>query len=520
MKKFIILLLSLVILIIAELAFFTTISPVCQKEVVFSDAQNNKIDFENLENKYDSSLPGLTTSFLEVTNDNVNELKKYSYIGTLILKDISFDTYSQLNEIRVYQLNAENVSNFDISIIDKTRLQSLSLNNTTLKQSSDLKHYKDLKYLYLKNLSINLDFITDAHSLLTFSSISCDIKDYSTIGKLTELTTLQISDCDIDDVSWISNCNKLEFIDVNRTNISDVAFIKKLNTLSSITLNRNKLSGFFDLSDFDDLKYLDISHNKINAVEIENIENMSFINLSYNHIDNLSENIIKQAEIIKDKDITPSINVFCNPLKNNDKLSNKVFKFRNEKGIEFSCEEHQKYISKVKNIISENVDMNWSDAEKAIALFNYIKNNAEYDHELPENDPPPFNHISHTEYGALINKVAVCDGFSYAYRDLLHQVGVDAIVYHGDWSSTTDGSSHAWSLVKIDGKYYHCDLTWEVGLAGYVEELRNFGMSDKTMLDKSYILLDKSAPKCLSDMDETMINNTLIKVKSFRKTGE
>ena len=74
MKKFIILLLSLVILIIAELAFFTTISPVCQKEVVFSDAQNNKIDFENLENKYDSSLPGLTTSFLEVTNDNVNEL--------------------------------------------------------------------------------------------------------------------------------------------------------------------------------------------------------------------------------------------------------------------------------------------------------------------------------------------------------------------------------------------------------------------------------------------------------------
>ena len=53
-----------------------------------------------------------------------------------------------------------------------------------------------------------------------------------------------------------------------------------------------------------------------------------------------------------------------------------------------------------------------------------------------------------------------------------------------------------------------------------LEELRNFGMSDKTMLDKSYILLDKSAPKCLSDMDETMINNTLIKVKSFRKTGE
>lgn len=72
-------------------------------------------------------------------------------------------------------------------------------------------------------------------------------------------------------------------------------------------------------------------------------------------------------------------------------------------------------------------------------------------------------------------------------------------------------------MVKINGEYYHCDLTWEVGLAGYVEELRNFGMSDKTMLEKSYILLDKSAPKCLSDMDETMINNTLIKVKALER---
>ena len=78
------------------------------------------------------------------------------------------------------------------------------------------------------------------------------------------------------------------------------------------------------------------------------------------------------------------------------------------------------------------------------------------------------------------------------------------MVYHGDINSVSDNEAHVWNIIKIDGDYYHCDITW-----------RNFGLSDDTMKSKSYFLLDKTAPKCKKDINQEHISEITENIRSF-----
>ena len=63
----------------------------------------------------------------------------------------------------------------------------------------------------------------------------------------------------------------------------------------------------------------------------------------------------------------------------------------------------------------------------------------------------------HDAYGALINGKAVCEGYTKAFQYLLQKVGIQSFIATG----TGNGGKHAWNIVRIDGKYYNVDLTWD-----------------------------------------------------------
>ena len=69
---------------------------------------------------------------------------------------------------------------------------------------------------------------------------------------------------------------------------------------------------------------------------------------------------------------------------------------------------------------------------------------------------------AHNAYGALVEGKAVCEGYAEALQVLLMRAGIQSHLALGVSANPTGGQAegHEWNYVRIDGKYYHVDLTW------------------------------------------------------------
>ena len=100
------------------------------------------------------------------------------------------------------------------------------------------------------------------------------------------------------------------------------------------------------------------------------------------------------------------------------------------------------------------VDESMSAAQKALVVHDYLVQNCEYDYERLRAGTLP--DISHTAYGALVEGIAVCDGYAKAYNYIMdHKLGISCTMV------SSDPMNHAWNMIEIDGKWYHVDLTWD-----------------------------------------------------------
>lgn len=111
--------------------------------------------------------------------------------------------------------------------------------------------------------------------------------------------------------------------------------------------------------------------------------------------------------------------------------------------------------TKATNIMTTVITPDMDDYQKEIALHDYIVNYARYDDLNYRNNTLP--NESYTPYGILIKGVGVCEGYAQAMKFLCSKAGVECIVVSGQG----DGGDHAWNMVKIGGKYYHVDVTWD-----------------------------------------------------------
>lgn len=71
----------------------------------------------------------------------------------------------------------------------------------------------------------------------------------------------------------------------------------------------------------------------------------------------------------------------------------------------------------------------------------------------------------HTAYGALVEGVAVCDGYSKAFHYLCREVGLSVQRLHGMASDPETGelSGHSWVAIRLEGEWYQTDVTWDDG---------------------------------------------------------
>lgn len=93
-----------------------------------------------------------------------------------------------------------------------------------------------------------------------------------------------------------------------------------------------------------------------------------------------------------------------------------------------------------------------SDYDKALAIYRYICDNVTYDESHLGDDSYL---LQYTAYAAAVQGTAVCAGIADLFYYLANAAGLDARIRAND--------THAWNFVRVDGKYYYADATWDLG---------------------------------------------------------
>lgn len=130
----------------------------------------------------------------------------------------------------------------------------------------------------------------------------------------------------------------------------------------------------------------------------------------------------------------------------------------------------------------EQVDESMDAVQKALVVHDYLVQNCEYDQERLMTGSVP--DISHTSYGALVNGMAVCDGYAHAYAYIMeHKLGIPCTVV------SSDSMNHAWNMIEIDGKWYHVDLTWDDPVWDCIGRVNHnyFLLSDEAISQNHYV---------------------------------
>lgn len=103
-----------------------------------------------------------------------------------------------------------------------------------------------------------------------------------------------------------------------------------------------------------------------------------------------------------------------------------------------------RFDSTVELAISDITD-SMTDVQKALAVHDYLAVNTIYDSSMSK----------FSAYDCLVEKTAVCQGYSLAFSYIMNLLGIECTVIK------SDPMNHAWNYIKIDGEYYHVDVTFD-----------------------------------------------------------
>ncbi|MBO4559905.1 MAG: hypothetical protein J5712_07490 [Lachnospiraceae bacterium] len=133
-------------------------------------------------------------------------------------------------------------------------------------------------------------------------------------------------------------------------------------------------------------------------------------------------------------------------------------------------EKEREFEKMVTDIVNDVVEEDYTDLEKALALYEFMTEYCVYDYEMLYNISDWMDRQS--GYRVLIEKQGICWEIACIYRYLLLQCGVDSEEITG--APLDDGDLHEWNYIELDGVGYLIDATW--------------GLTDSRKPDLTYFL--------------------------------
>ena len=110
-------------------------------------------------------------------------------------------------------------------------------------------------------------------------------------------------------------------------------------------------------------------------------------------------------------------------------------------------------IEQVKNNLVSRKTGNIYDDIKMV--HDYLVDSIEYDTTISRSN-------IYDVYGALINRVAVCEGYARSFKYILDNIGIPCVLVIGTGTNSRgETERHAWNYVQIQNEWYAVDCTWD-----------------------------------------------------------
>ncbi len=191
-----------------------------------------------------------------------------------------------------------------------------------------------------------------------------------------------------------------------------------------------------------------------------------------------SGKIIPQTVRIKIEDVTQLDNASLETLEN--KMAAKgmnisgvqIFDKDNNNNWEmigpYTVENYKKIRSKLERLV-EDIDKSEPDIDKFATIYMRMTESIPYD--LTVIDRPDmkvagglrnakYRYSARNLEEGLIEGTCVCSGYADILRNALKMVGVESKTNSGT-TYKVNGGGHAWNQIRIDGKWYYADCTWD-----------------------------------------------------------
>ncbi len=119
---------------------------------------------------------------------------------------------------------------------------------------------------------------------------------------------------------------------------------------------------------------------------------------------------------------------------------------------------------------------------------------------------------SNTILGVLFYKTAVCEGIAKTFKYILNLREIPCLVAVGKAIGTQQSANasdlHAWNLVRVDGKNFGVDVTWDINLSQKQLIRHDYLLLPDSMMQKDH-QNTVSVPRCVTEGEDFLSQNGL-----------
>ena len=352
-------------------------------------------------------------------------------------------------------------------ILDKTNLKAFNFSMMNRGQQ-----FSNLNMSFLEHLNEDLEN-------LSISGIDLSQETSNIFEKFKNLRYLNLRKCNITNPQIISKTNPETFVKLEQNEIAPeyyfdaISLIKKSNgRINFSDQNLEKISKIYITKKVELNDYLHFRHD----IDFESISGLT-LNVK-----------VEDLPILKDvSDIRLPVTLIIKNVNelNLDKLQENKYISAIQISDGMNTEEQQKYpytrqeYTKVRKEIDKIISQvklpeeNDPDREKKIfsQVYKILGKKIEYDNYAISEEGKKDERLQTTcrnLLGGLLENKCVCAGYADILRNVLSCVGIYSEyiasvpdIENGVPYNFKDPGGHAWNLLRLDGKKYWTDLTWD-----------------------------------------------------------